>query len=94
METSQILLIAVKLALGGLAAILAIAVWARTREAAWLFTVLGILALYTETIYRILEILGMGLDIPIFGSMQIPDLVLTVLPPVFFITAFIFKLAR
>ncbi|MDR2467377.1 MAG: hypothetical protein LBD22_00250 [Spirochaetaceae bacterium] len=90
----DIIHIALKLALGGLASVFAIAVWARTRDASWLFVVLGILAFYTETIYFILERLGFTSDLFIVNQIMVLPIVFSSLPPLFFITAFLIILIK
>lgn len=80
----------VKLALGAVASFLAILVWSKTREIAWLCVVAGILALYAGTLYRALKLFGLfaGPEILVFGA-SVGSLVSDNLSIICFIIAFI-----
>lgn len=94
MDSGQLLYSAVKIGLGALTAVFAIAVWSRTREAPWLFVVLGILAFYSETLWSILGMFGIGAELPAIYAVPLPSLIFCVLPPIFFIIAFIIMLIK
>ena len=94
MDSGQLIFISTKLILGGAAAVFAIAVWARTREAPWLFVVLGILSFYADTIFTILEAAGFTIDFVTVYTIPLPSLILAALPPFFFIIAFIIMLVK
>lgn len=90
----ELLVITTRLGAGALAAVFSIAVWARTREAAWLFVVLGILALYAETIWSIGQSFGFtDIIMPRHIAWIIPVL-LSALPFVFFTAACVALLVK
>lgn len=80
----------VRLALGAVASFLAIVVWSKTRDLAWICVVAGILASYAGTLYRALRLFGLfsGPEILIYGA-SVGSLVSDNLSGVFFIVAFI-----
>ena len=84
-----------RLLLGALAAFLAIMLWSKTRDAAWMLVVLGTIAAYAEIIYSILQLFGLtsGNFLPV-GEMPLMSIVLPCLPVVFFITALLVMVVR
>jgi hypothetical protein len=80
----------VRLALGALASFLAIIVWSKTRDLAWICVIAGILASYAGTLYRALRLFGLfsGPEILVYGA-SLGSLVSDNLSVVFFILAFI-----
>ncbi|MDR2481792.1 MAG: hypothetical protein LBD07_05850 [Spirochaetaceae bacterium] len=94
MGAEQLIYISLKLGLGGISAVFAIAAWSKTRESPWFFVVLGILCLYAETIYSILGILGFTGDFFMINSISAASLVFSALPPFFFIIAFVLVIIK
>ena len=95
MDTGQVIYILIRLILGALASFFAIMLWSKTRDVAWMFMVIGTIAAYVETVYAILNILGIsGVSILIVGSVPIMSIVLPCLPTVFFIAAFVVMVVR
>ena len=95
MEQSEIILYIIKLALSGIAAFLAIALWSKTRDAAWMSLVAGAITGYAGMVFDLLVKLG----IIIAGGVQITGiplstLLFTVIPSLFFILAFMLMLHR
>ncbi|MDR0527142.1 MAG: hypothetical protein LBG79_04945 [Spirochaetaceae bacterium] len=86
--------IAVRLGAGALAAVFAIAAWARTRDAPWLFVTLGILASFTEIIWNILQLLGITVPFGHLSVVPFMQTVLYVLSSCFFISACIALLLK
>ncbi|MDR3276189.1 MAG: hypothetical protein LBT11_03090 [Treponema sp.] len=86
METGEVILIAGRLLFSALAAFFAIMVWGKTRDPAWMLAVLGVLALYAETLYAVLGLAGI--------SVPVLSIILPNVPPFFFITAFIVLVKR
>jgi hypothetical protein len=80
----------VRLALGAIASFFSIIVWSKTRDAAWICVVAGILASYAGTLYRTLRAFGLfpNSDILVFGA-SLGNLISDNLSFVFFIAAFI-----
>jgi hypothetical protein len=95
MDTGYLIYILSRLILGALASLLAIVVWSRTRDAAWMLVVAGILAGYAETLYSVLGVLGItGGTVFSVESAPAAALALVNLPVCFFIAAFSVMIAR
>ena len=76
-----------RLILGALAAFFAIMLWSKTRDAAWMLVAIGVMVMYVEIVYSILEMLGIPVGI-IIGSVPLAAIVLPALRMVFLIAAF------
>ena len=95
MDSGQLVYIISRLSLGALAAFLAILLWSKTRDVAWMLMVIGAIAAYVETVYSILELFGItGENLPSIGSMPVVSIMLPCLPTVFFIAAFAVMVVR
>ena len=95
MTQQEIILFIVKLSLSGLAAFLAIALWNKTRDAAWMSMVAGVISGYAGMVYELLS--RFGFEIPgsiFFYGIPLATLLFTVIPPLFIILAFILMLLR
>ncbi|MBO4321076.1 MAG: hypothetical protein J5857_11485 [Treponema sp.] len=95
MTQTELTLYIIKLVLGGLATFFAILVWGKTRDAAWMCLVAGIVLEYCGTVYNMFLDFGVVFT----GDLKIADIPLTtilftVVPPLFFILAFILILRR
>ena len=87
MEAGQNIIIISRLVLGALASFLAIMLWSRTRDAAWILVIIGTILAYVDTVYSILLRLGLvGVSFNI-GSISFLSILLPGLPTVFFIAA-------
>ena len=95
MTQSDVILYIIKLVLAGCAAFLAIALWSKTRDSAWMSLVAGVVTGYAGMVYEMLVRLGIVLESSrgIMG-ISISTLIFTVIPPLFFILAFILMLNR
>ena len=100
MEFSEISIL-VRLILGAVATFFGILLWSKTRDAAWIFVILGILVSYTEIIFSTLQQFGIlhfeSLFITFLQNVpidQIFQVVLVNLPLLLFTVAFIILLAR
>ena len=95
MDSGELIYIAARLVLGSVAALLAIVLWSKTRDGAWMLAALAVVASYIEIVYSVLELLGVtrGLFITI-GTTDLLKLILSCLPPLFFIFAFALMAAR
>jgi len=81
--------------LSALATFLAIMVWTKTRDTAWMLIVVGTVAHYGEVVFSALETLGVvRLDLVRLGGIAVFPLVLGNLPTLFFILAFIAFVSR
>ena len=95
MDLGQTIYILSRLILGALASFFAIALWAKTRDVAWMLLVIGVISAYVETIYVILGIFGFtGETLIAIGSVPLISIILPNLPMVFFIAAFVVMVAR
>lgn len=87
-----------QLILGAIAAFLAIFLWPKIRDAAWMLIIFGIIVTYVETVYSILRTLGISGDgFLIFDSVPLVSFILPTVRALFFISAFvimIFGLSR
>jgi hypothetical protein len=94
MDSGQLIYVMSRLVLGAIASFLAIMLWSRTRDAAWMIMVLGIILAYAETVYSIVNRFGIAGDFLFIGSMPIISILLPCLPTVFFIAAFAVMVGR
>ncbi|MCR5725133.1 MAG: hypothetical protein K6G80_08625 [Treponema sp.] len=95
MTQQEITLFIIKLALSGVAAFLAIALWSKTREAAWMSMVAGAVTGYASMVYDLLLRLGfLHTDGVQVAGIPLVTLLFTVVPSFFFILAFILMLLR
>lgn len=95
MGTEQAILMLSRFVLGALATFLAIIVWSKTRDTAWMLIVVGTVAHYGEVVFSALETLGVvRLDAVRVAGIAVFPLVLTNLPILFFILAFLVIVGR
>ena len=95
MDSGQMIYILCRLILGGLASFLAIMLWAKTRDSAWMLMIMGTIAIYGEVIYSIVNIFGVDRgNILSIGSMPLLSILLHSFPMLFFIAAFAVMVAR
>ena len=91
----QILLYIIKLVLGGIAAFLAIMLWSRTRDVAWMCLVAGTVTGYAGIVYELLEKFGIILASSAkFCGIPLSSLLFASIPSVFIILGFILMLLR
>jgi len=89
MDTGQAFYIFSQLILGAAAAFLAILLWPRIRETAWLLVIFGVIVAYIETVYSILQKFGIaGEELVILGSIPVISFILPSVRMIFFIVAF------
>jgi hypothetical protein len=94
MDSGELLYVVSRLALGAMASFLAIMVWSKTRDAAWMLMVIGTIALYADIVYSVLDMLGIRVDLFFVGSVALMALILSNLPIIFFIAAFLVMVIR
>ncbi|MDR0496149.1 MAG: hypothetical protein LBH42_00890 [Treponema sp.] len=94
MDSGEFIYISSRLVLGAIASFLAIMLWSRTRDIAWILMVIGIIASYGETVYSIVSVFGLSNSIITVGSMPIVTIILPCLPMLFYIAAFAVMVAR
>ena len=95
MDLGQLIYILSRLILGGVASFLAIMLWAKTRDTAWMLMVMGTIAIYAETIYTIVSLFGLdGGNFLSVGAIPVLSILLHSFPMLFFIAAFAVMVAR
>ena len=95
MDSNQLIFILCRLVLGALVSFLAILLWSRTRDAAWILVILATIVAYAEVIYSILNIFGIGGGNILPENLVFPvSILLSCLPTVFLIFAFAVMVRR
>ena len=95
MDMGQILFISTRLVLGAAASFFAIMLWSKTRDAAWMLMVIGIIIAYIDIVYSILDFFGIGGgNFFVIGSVPIISFILSPLQLIFFIAAFAVMVRR
>lgn len=95
MEQPEVILYIVKVALGGIAAFLAILLWSHTRDSAWMSLVAGMVTSYASVVLEMMAKFGMlSLHGPGLFGLPVVQLVFAAVPWLFFILAFILMLLR
>jgi len=90
MAYPDFILVLSKLILGATATFLAILVWSRTREAAWVLVVAAVLASYAGIVYSALKLFGIVNEDPIVVSgLPLVELAIQNLPMLLFVGAFV-----
>ncbi|AEJ18629.1 hypothetical protein [Gracilinema caldarium] len=95
MDSGQLIFIVSRLFLGALASFFAIMLWAKIRDIPWMLMVIGTIAAYAETVYSILNTLGItdGFETKI-GSVPVAAIVLPNLPTIFYSMAFLVMIIK
>jgi hypothetical protein len=95
MIQSEIILYIIKLVLGGIAAFLAVMLWSKTRDAAWISLVAGAVTSYAGIVFEMLVKIGIIVPVGIaIAGIPLATMMFTVIPELFFILAFILMIAR
>jgi len=95
MDSGQIIFIISQLSLGAFATFLAIMLWSRTRDAAWMLIIIGVIVSYIEIVHSILGIFGMGAgDFLMIGSVPVLLFILPLLRTIFFIAGLLIMIIR
>ncbi|HPE37052.1 MAG TPA: hypothetical protein PK625_07875 [Spirochaetales bacterium] len=89
----ELVILAARLGFVALATFLAIVVWARTRDAAWMLVVVGIVAGYADILHTLLGEFGLAPD-RAKGVFPVLALILPNLPWLFFSIAFAVMIRR
>lgn len=95
MTNAVVIAISIKLISGFIAALVSVMLWSKTRDAAWLLMVVGVVFLYIETLMKILDAFGFILyrDVEVRGLAPLP-LIFEVMPFIFFATGMFLFLLR
>jgi hypothetical protein len=95
MAIPEFIVVLSKLVLGAVATFLAILVWSRTREAAWVLVVSAVIASYAGIVYSALKTFGIVTeDALVVSGIPVAELVAQDLPELLFIAAFAAFLIR
>lgn len=95
MDSGQVIFIISRLSLGAFAAFLAIMLWSRTRDPAWMLIIIGVIISYVEIVYSILNILGMDAgEYLMIGSVPVIHFILPLLKTIFFIAGLLIMIIR
>jgi len=78
-----------RLVLGAVSSFLAILLWSRTRDAAWILVIISAIISYVEIVYSILNLLGIVSENILSGNaVLIVSIFLSCMPTAFIIAAF------
>jgi len=95
MDSGQLFLVYSRLILGACAAFLAIILWSKTRDMAWMLVVLGTIIAYMEIVCPILESSGVSVaNSLLIGSIPLAAILLTTLRMALFIAALLIVVVR
>jgi len=95
MDAGQTIFVSSQLILGAVAAFLAIFLWPKIRDAAWMLVIFGVIIAYIETVYSVLRIFGIGTsEYMIFGSISLISFILPTIRMIFFISAFVIMIYK
>jgi predicted PurR-regulated permease PerM len=94
MDTGELIYITSRLVLGAAVSFLAIMVWSKTRDIAWMLLVAGTITFYADIVYSILDRFGIRGGTIFIGSMPLMTLILANLPIIFFLAAFLIMVIK
>lgn len=94
MDAGQLIFVYSRLILGAVAAFLAIMLWSKTRDIAWMLIAIGAITAYIEIVCSTPEIVGFAAEHALIGFLPLAAMLLTVLRMVFFIGAFLIMIMR
>ena len=95
MDTGQFVFVYSRLILGAVATFLAIMLWSKTRDAAWMLMVIGVVVAYIEIVFSVLEIKGLTAGNTLYiGSVSLVVILLPALRMFFLIAAFLVMVIR
>lgn len=95
LSNQLVIVMAIKLVIGFMAAFTSVMLWSKTRDGAWLSMVLGVVFLYLETLLEILDSFGFIIYKSFnFGEIEILPLLFNVLPFLFFTLGLVIFLLR
>jgi hypothetical protein len=95
MSVGDIVLLASRLATAAVAAFLAILLWSRTRDLAWMLIVIGVIASYADILFGLLAQLGL-VDETRYSLLGLPlgRMILANLPYLFLCSALLVMIRR
>ncbi len=91
----EFILVISRLGIGAVATFLAIVLWAKTRDSAWMFIIMGIIIKYGAIMYSTFKIYGIiSSGLYTINGIPVVDLVLENLPTLFFIIGLLIMILR
>lgn len=85
MSNQFVIVLAVKLIIGFIAALISVLLWSKTRDSAWLFMVIGVVFLYVKSLLEVLDAFGFIFYKSILvAGIEIIPLLFDTLPFIFF----------
>jgi hypothetical protein len=95
MSAGDTVLLASRLAVSAVAAFLAILLWSRTRDLAWMLVVIGVIASYAEILFDLLSRLGLVEESSYFlFGLPLGRILLVNLPYLFLCAALVVMIRR
>ena len=95
MDAGQLVFVYSRLILGAVATFLAIMLWSKTRDTAWMLMVIGTVIAYIEIFFSVLDITGLTAGSTLcIGSVSLAVILLPALRMVFLIAAFFVMVIR
>ena len=95
MDLSELISIMCRLILGAVASFLAIMLWPRTRDVAWILIIVGTITAYVETVFSILRFFGMdGGNFLSGAALSFLNILLPSLSTAFIVAAFAVMVVR
>ncbi len=95
MESTDFVFMMSNIIVGGITTFIAVLLWSRTRDVAWILMIVGTIVYYIYIIYNVLDKFGIvGNYSPIIYGIPIVKVVLSNLPLVFFAVAFVVVINR
>ena len=95
MVVEEMILIITRLGIGAIATFLAIILWSKTRDTAWMFVVIGTIVNYGEIVFSTLEKFGVvRTDYIVIRGISVVKVGFANLPMLFFIIAFMIMIIR
>jgi hypothetical protein len=95
MDTGNFVLLLSKLLFGAMATFLAILVWSKTRDTAWMLVIVGTIFRYAEVMHSTLAIFGiLPEEIFVLHSIPVVQVALANFPSLFYSAAFLIVLVR
>ena len=92
---AEVVALGAEMVVGAVATFLAILLWSRTRDVAWMLIVTGTVVYYSTLVFEALAILGtVDLDAVMIGTVSVGRVVIAVAPMTLFAIAFAVMLAR
>jgi hypothetical protein len=94
MDTGELVIVFCRLILRAAAAFLAIMLWSKTRDIAWMLMVGGTVTAYGEHLYNVLNAVGISASPWAAESIPLAAAALSNIPVFFFIAAFLVMVVR